>query len=389
MVIRNVVIPITLLLLSVPALALAAESDIAVIEGKIINGTEGGGSVADQEITLKTYLDDSEVSVNIVNTDAGGKFTFEGLSTGIDYSYEVSLTFQRAEYLGERLAFIEGETIKSIEILVYDSTISDDGIRIEAAHTVIHSNDGILNVEEFSILVNETDRTYIGETELNMQGDRETLRFSLPPEATDLELSFGLMKCCVVSDGEGFYDTMAVLPGKKEILYSYHVYYESGEYIFSRRMDYPTEDYAFLVEGENIVITSDSLVLNEMLSTEGARYNYLTGEGFFPGEIIQVRLSNLPEARGRGLIIWAVLTLIVLGSGFSFVYLRKNRIPQPVSPENTQEQIKQELLTRLAQLDDDFEDGKIAEEDYRKLRTEVKMHLIDFMQREKSGRSGK
>jgi len=45
--------------------------------------------------------------------------------------------------------------------------------------------------------------------------------------------------------------------------------------------------------------------------------------------------------------------------------------------------MKQRLLAELAQLDDDFEGGRIADEVYRRLRTERKAQLAELMKRPK------
>jgi len=49
--------------------------------------------------------------------------------------------------------------------------------------------------------------------------------------------------------------------------------------------------------------------------------------------------------------------------------------------------LKQELLIEIAELDDDFESGKIKKETYSKLRAEMKSQLVELMQdsQEESG----
>jgi len=148
------------LILAVPASA--AEPGKGIIEGQIVNGTEGGGSVANQEITLKTYLNNAEVDSTTTLTDAEGRFAFNELSTETDYGYEVTLTFQEAEYNNEWLTFDNGEATKFTVVTVYDSTASDEAIRVELVHTIIYVESGSLRVEEYLLFTNEADRTFIG-----------------------------------------------------------------------------------------------------------------------------------------------------------------------------------------------------------------------------------
>jgi len=383
--IKRIALLLMIFILSLSAPALAAEPGSGIIDGQLVNGTEGGSSLADQEVTLKTYLDNTEVDSTTAQTDAEGKFVFDGLSTEPGYSYQVTLTFQEADYYSEWLNFDEGETTKSTEVIVYDSTTSDEAIKVATAHTVIYVEQGSLWVEEYFLFVNEADRTYIGSKEITAEGTKETLRFSLPKGATELQPGIGLMECCIYNSEEGFVDSMSILPGGKEVAYSYKVDYSSGAYTFSRRVNYPTANFDLLVQGEGIKVASDQLTIEEPLSIEGILFNHLSGKELAPGSTLVVHLSGLPQTNNQGAVKWVVLTLIVLGAGFGFVYLmRKGRV-QPVSPD----QIRQRLLVEIAQLDDDFEAGKIPEAVYRRLRAETKAQLLKLMQRSKEERGSR
>ncbi len=383
--IKRIVLLMIVFVLSLSAPALADESGSGMIEGRIVNGTEGSSSVVGQDVTLKTYLDDAEVGATTARTDAEGSFVFDGLSTEPSYCYQVMLTYQQAEYQSEHLSFDEGETGKSVEVTVYDSTTSDEAIKVEVAHTIIYVGQGSLQVKEYFLFVNEADRTYIGSKEVITEGDRETLKFSLPEEATQLQITLGLMECCIVTSEKGFTDTMPVLPGTSEVAYSYKVNHNSGTYTFSRNVSYPTTKYDLLFQGESIEVTGDQLAAGEPMTIEGTQFSHLTGEALAPGDILVVQLPGLPSTSNQGLARWVALTLIVLAGGFGLGYLLRKKRVQPVRPEDSLDRRRQGLLIELAQLDDDFDGGKIPEEDYRRLRTEMKAQLVELIQRVKRG----
>jgi len=384
MLIKRITLAVMIFALSLSAPALAAEAGSGIIEGQVVNGTAGGGSVTDQEITLKTYLNGTEVDSTTTKTDAEGRFVFDGLSTEPGYSYEVSLFFQEAEYYGEWLSFDEGETTKSVQVTVYDSTTSDEAIKVAMSHMIIYVGQGTLLVKEYFLFTNESSLTYIGSKEVTAEGNnRETLRFSLPKEATELQITLGLMECCIYGSEEGFTDSMPVLPGTREVAYSYKVNYNSGTYTFSQDVNYPTTRYDFLFQGEGIEVTGDQLAAGEPMDIDGTRFNHLSGSDFAPGDIVVAQLSGLPETSNQGTVIWVALVLVVLTCGFSLGYLLKKKRLQPVSPEDSLDQRRQRLLIELAQLDDDFGGGKIPEEAYRKLRAVRKAQLIELMQRSK------
>ena len=384
---KRVALLLIIFILSLSSSALAAEPGSGIIDGMVVNETASGSSVADQDVTLKTYLNDVEEDSTTTKTDVEGYFVFGGLSTEPGYSYEVTITFQQADYYSKRLSFDEGETNKFTEVIVYDSTTSDEAIKAAMAHTVIYVEQGSLRVVEYYFFVNEGDRTYIGSKEMDTEGTRETLRFSLPEEATELQPAQGLMECCIYDSEDGFVDTMPVLPGGKEIAYSYRVDYNSGAYTFSQNVSYPIVNYNLLVHGEGIRIASDQLTTEEPLNIEGILFNYLSGTDIAAGNILTTRLSGLPETNNQNTVKWVGLVLIVLIAGFGFGYLLRKRRLQPISPEDILEQKRQSLLVKLAKLDDEFEGGQISDEDYRRLRAATKAKLVKLLQRtkEKSG----
>lgn len=368
---------VMLFILALPGAVLAAETGDGAIEGKLINGTTGGGSVADQEVTLKTYRNDAELASAMARTDAEGRFAFEGLATSSDYSYQVTLIYQQAEYTGDRISFSAGEMGKSVEITVYDATTGDEAVKVSTAHTVIYAEQGNLRVSEYLVVANDSDRTYIGGRELS-PGVRETLVFALPADATGLEVGGSLMSCCIYNNEGGFVDSMAVLPGTKELVYSYDISYKGAEYAFSGRVNYPTDDYHLLVQSPNVLVSGVRLVQAEPVTIEGIQFNHFSGGNLASGDMVTAQISGLPKSANQSSLLWVLLALAVLGSGFALFYLRRRQRPHPVRVSYVRQE--ESLLAELARLDDEFEDGRIAEEVYRRVRAQKKAQLAKLMQ---------
>ncbi len=370
-----------LFVLSLPVPVLAAEPAGGIIEGQIINGTEGGSSVAGHDIVLTTYLNGAEASTAIATSDDEGRFVFGELSTQSEYVYAILVVFQQAEYYSEWVSFEEEEMNRSIEMTVYDSTTSDEAIKVTTAHTIIYVGSGSLQVQEYFLFTNESDRTYIGSKEIAADGSRETLRFYLPGEVTELQLEFGLMECCIHSMEDGFVETMPLLPGNKEVLYSYNVAYNSGTYTLPIRLPFPTTALDLLIQGEGIAVTSDQLTIEDPLDMDGTSYSYLSGNDLTADDTLTVRLSGLPRTNSRTTVLWVSLTLVALGTAAGFLYLTRKRKLQPVSPKDGPERVRRRLLVELAQLDDAFETGKMPEGTYHKLREERKAQLVEALQK--------
>ena len=390
--IKRVVLSLLIILLSLSFPALAAEPGNGVIQGQLVNGTAGGGSVAGQTVALKTYLNDAETGNSTGKTGADGKFVFSGLSTAPGNSYEVTLRYQDVDYIGERLSLADNVTTKSTTVTVYDSTSSDSAISITAAHTIIYLVDNNLEVVEYLVFTNASDRSYVGSGETTATGGKRTLKLPLPAEATEVQYGGDLVSGRVLPDANGLVDTMAVLPGDKLIAYGYKIGYDSGSYQFSQKIDYPISTYNFLVQGENTKATSSQLSAGQIVDFRGIKFNSLSGSNFATGETLDVQLSGLaqngnqpsgspPSGGNQQTILLVVLVLVVvLGGGGGFIYLMKKRTIQPVRLGNSPEQLRRQLLLDIAGLDDDFESGKIEKETYTKLRAERKSQLVELMQ---------
>lgn len=385
--IKRAILLALVLLLSLPVPVLAAEPDTGTIEGILINGTDGGSSVADQTVNLKIYLNDAEQEPLTTTTDAGGKFFFTGLATGPGYSYESQLYYQTAEYTSPRTSFSENETIRTIEITVYDATTSNEELRISTAHSLVYLGQGSLQVNEYYQIINDSDLAYIGSREVAPDA-KETLRFSLPAGASQLQPEFGLMDCCIYNTEDGLIDSMAVLPGAKEIAFSYIVDYSSGKYTLPYQTNLPVDRYDLLVEGDGVKVESDQLITGELVDMNGLLFNHLSRQELAAGEKLVVEISGLPETSSTGdTVLLVLLVLVVLSAGFGFLYMTKRtrNLPAavPVAAADNPGQQRQKLLIEMAQLDDNFESGKITRDNYQKQRSARKAKLIELEQNNK------
>ncbi|OGO30779.1 MAG: hypothetical protein A2Z29_03755 [Chloroflexi bacterium RBG_16_56_11] len=355
----------------------AAAADSGVISGTLVNGTAGGGSVADQEVTLKTFLNGAEMTSATARTDSEGRFTFEGLATGSEYGYQANITFQEADYTSDEVKFGAGETKQIADITVYDSTDSSEAIVVTSAHTVIYIEPGKLLVKELVRISNGADRTYIGSGEPAPNGQKPTLDFSLPESATELQAGDGLMGCCIYNNDQGFIDTMPVLPGEKQMVYSYEIPYKADSYGFTRTFNYPTSAYDLLVQGESTIIDSDRLAPQETIDVQETAFRRLSGADFVAGDLVTARLSALPRTAG-GPERWVVLTVGALMATAGAGYILKRKKRQPAVVVNG-EQLKLRLIDEIVRLDDDFAGGRIAEEVYRRRRNSLKSRLAEAL----------
>ena len=380
--IKSIILTAIILILSLATSVAAAESD-GTISGQVVNGTPDGIVPANLNITLETYLSNTEPQVTPGQADAQGNFTFEGLNTDPTYTYQVVASYLGIEYRSQPVVFTEGETAMTTETSIYEKTESDEAISIALSHTIIYAEAQELLVTELFIFGNTGSLTYTGSEEA-LDGIKMTVRLPIPSEAADIQLDPEIVDHVIFTDN-GLVFTAPILPGYTQVTYGYRLTNSSKDYTLNRTVAYTQSIYELLVQGAEQV-DSEQLDKEDQLVIEGITYEYLTGESFPGGQAIAIKLSGLPQDTSQQTILWVVITLLVLGSAFVFMLRRGGRRPA-VTGDDGQEQ--QRILAEIARLDDEFEGGDIPEEMYRQQRSELKSRFLELMQESKTrGRGG-
>ena len=376
---------LTLLLasaLALPVSVMAAETGAGRIEGLVFNSTQNS-NVADQEVTLTTYLNSNELESKTARTDAKGVFVFQGLSVKTGYNYDVKTNYQLADYTSDKVDFGDGSTTKAIQITVYDSTTSTESLTVDTAHTIISADKNGLLINSYEMVANAANLTYIGIKEL-APDKRETLKFVVPPGSKELQYGLTLMGCCVIPGDGNISDTMPVLPGTREVVYSYTVPYKSNTYELTQTFDLPTKQYDLLIEGDTIKVANAKLMQVDPVAIEGKQYSRYSALDMAAGEVLRVELSGLPQNSRQSIFKWIGLGLVALAfTGGFFVLVRRRKVqPVPVAVKGNDgiAQQKQQLLLEIARLDDSFEAGLIVETVYQPRRADKKRQLLKLMQ---------
>lgn len=366
------------------------DSAKGLIKGAITNKTPAGGEVKNEEIILQVNKDGSEIEKLSTQTNSSGGFEFENLSTDRGYSYYLSLNYQGGEYLSDTVSFDRQQGPIILNLTVYDSTASDERVKIEMDHIIIRkAEEGSLLVGETLVFNNTGDKTYIGKKN-DSSGNNETLKISLPGGFHDLEYVQGLMSCCVKPTKEGIIDSMDLKPGRKTVAIRYRLKYSSKSYLFSRLLDYRTTAFYFVVP-EVFKVFSDNLILEGPLELGGKTYVALGLEKEMPPRSkITAKISGLPSVGWKftqATIIGLISFFVVIG--FTYTLLKKNKATKDqVSSKRTKsprtkedlEAEKKTLLSLIAYLDDQFEVKEIPEHLHREMRKGFKEKLVKIME---------
>ncbi len=374
-----------------------------VITGTVVNGTEGGGVPADVAVTLYFLRDGNIVEQRTQVTDAGGAYRFAELPTDAGLSFVAVAAYVQVPYNTPEVRFADSTEIQAPPLIVYEASQDVSVVRVITDVLIVapgEEQSGMLAVIEVVRLANQSDRTFLatGGAGAGAPMDR-VLRFALPANAQDLTMISGLNADSVVQIDRGFGVFMPLLPGEREVAFGYQVPYSGSSLDLIKRTVYPTDNFAILaLEEHNLRIDSADLTVQ---ATPIGDRRYVVGsaeslaaradvrvriEGL-PTPSLQVRLERLFE-RARGtqaslfVLLGVVLVLPLLYAAFRMRGGLRRKAATAPTMAPTEPDSGECLLMEIAQLDDDFAAGSLAEDDYRRQRAALKQRLLEFHREE-------
>jgi len=382
---RKLVLLLPAVLLCLVGTPVVSAQGEGIIEGQVTNGTLGAPaeSVAGLEVTLYEVVGGSPVLLASTTSDADGWFRFEGLATHPNLSYRFQLEYEGVVY-GAVSGFPADETLLRVAATVYETTTSDSKIVVERQHVIVDLGDGDALFQELYIFNNIGDKIFVDD-------EGATLRFSLPDGAGDLSFSDAETAAHFVETEGGLAFVRPVMPGQKEVMYSYRLPYDGTELTLSRTIFYPTSSVDLLVANTGVQVESAQLVYQGLSGGDEAAYQHFSAEELAGGAVLELRLTGSPRREGgssparsswsQGLEEFGPAVAVamgLLGALLPFALRRRGGSLEPVAEGKVDRTAQRgELLRLIADLDDAFAEGRLDEESYFQLRTKIKVRLRD------------
>ena len=380
------------------ALALAATGvgtttaqESITVKGDVVNGTQGAGPFAAElpVLLLISAQDGSLAATGQTTTDATGRFGFdqvdlleEGTYTvGVEYTgvmYRTSLTAQNLE---EELHLTVYETTEDVSVLAVTSqvmvvaNIDEEGRQVAATELVR--------------LVNRGDRTLLP-APLG-SGRMSFLRFSLPSQASELSVRSDLPPGEVISVGTGFALISPVAPGDYSVEFSYFFPYGGDRVTFQQNLPQGAEIYQVLVPEHLPAVQVTGLEPVALVDIPG--YRAWEGRNFPPGRGPALELVNLPQP---GLLtrlgnsftddrLWLNAIPIAAGAALALLLLfgafkapRGAAVQGGAAPGNPIRDGSSVLVQAIAELDERYQRGEMAEDRYRRARQGLTSRVLEL-----------
>lgn len=407
------------------------------IKGTVTNNTKGGGSVAGLDVNLYVYQGQTQSGKQAIKAGQDGKFSFDGVDTGQEFTYLVHTQYQGADYASDPITFPSGSTDQTVDLEVFDATTSDESIKTSARHYLLEPQPDGLYVSEIAIISNSGDKTYVGSKDVH-QGVKETLRFTLPQGAQNVEYGGGMMGTRVFQDNGDLVDTWPLYPGDSQRIFRYEIPVSNDAAAFISKLAVDTGKVNALIPDVGVGITVSNLPNKSNQDIQGEKYLLFSGDNVAAGTQLEFKLDHMSKAPaapvqpapgqatagqaapGQTAPGWQAMLPLFAGSGIIAVVaiasvvvmlVRRRRggakrasgadgdeeseaggppdgrdlsEAEMEADEEILDAQKRELVAAIARLDDDFEAQRIGAEEYGRLRAEKKRRLVEVVDRQKT-----
>lgn len=281
-----------------PAMLLAQPGGNAPLSGALVNGTAGGDTPGGVAVLLHIFgVDEGAIDTYETITDANGAFQFDA-APAPDAGGSAAVV---AIYGGTRYSrtVAAADFAIPLTLTVYEPT-QDVGVVSTARQSIIIAGvdraDRRIAALQLLTLENRSDTTLVPDLSAPpVIGQFSFLRFSLPPEASGLDVSTDLVGGEVIPVGTGFAITAPVPPGRHQVSFTYTAPYANNTLSWRDNTLQGAESLQLLIPAEIGNIGVGGLPAADPLTLGDVSYRVWQAADIEPGAGVNITLSGLPE----------------------------------------------------------------------------------------------
>ena len=369
-----------------------------VISGTVYQGTADGDALTATTVALTGYINFSPAFTATTQSDDSGRFTFTQLSLVSGIQYVVDTVYKSLNYSSFTPPISVITPTASVDLAVYETTDNADALHLQRASLVVDFEPGAVLIGDVSDLFNQGDRTYVGRA-VEGVSNLATLEINLQPGAEEIRFQDGVLGGRYQQIGNKIFDTVAIPPGERVAFVSYRLPTEGASFTLTPAFAYPVGQMNLLVADlPGIKVDAPGLTQQSVEDIQGRSYQLWVGTA--PAAGLQVKIDGILEAGSVdprdaaqtqeaaatdnvsestvdpriAFGLAGVLAAVLLGV---LIYpLRK----QPSSPLEAMRREQEELLKRIAEIDDLHAIEQIDTAAWQQQRAQYKGRLLDVTQ---------
>ncbi|MFQ3568695.1 MAG: c-type cytochrome [Aggregatilineales bacterium] len=373
------------------------------IRGTVEQGTAGAEVPADLVLTLFVFAPDLTRQQIETTVGADGTFVFEDVPFDADHTFVVTTAYRERIFAGEPTSGAALLDDPTLPLTIYELTEDPTVIEIARLVTQINVTRTTLEVAQVFNIRNTSDRVY---TTSNRTPDGRPISLIIPLPPGAIVPGFAEQgRYLFAADEFTVADTLPVLPGDDTLVQLVYLLEFNGGAIIEQELLYAVDGpVRLLVRPPDTVITSDQLLPLGPETLGASVYMSYGDQLTLPnGGILRFEVSSAGTGAlgGAGGVITAnnllPVILVVIGAQvlivglLYWVYTRRRAIAGTASvttdPAASPDRsiLIDGLIGQIAELDAEFEAGRLEETDYQRQRGVLKARLAQLMGSEDGG----
>jgi mono/diheme cytochrome c family protein len=379
-----------------PETTAVAEATSPVGMGVVFGLVANASAVAvpsELEVTLHGFDDMQAVYTETTTLADDGTYQFDNVEMPAGRVFMATIDYDGTTY-GSDIAIAEnGKNDLDLPITLYETTNDSSILVADRVHLFFEFADAsTMRVIELWIMSNPTQQTLVANPNTG-----ETIHFSLPEGATNLEFQDGALGGRYLETSDGFADTISVRPGSGsyQVLFAFEMPYDR-KLDLKQQITIPTSALVILVPQGSISVKGDGLVDAGSRDVQGTQYQMYNGNSLQAGDTLSLSISGklasgasvTTGSQSSLLIGLGALGIVMIGAGI-FLYSRNRKSSEeeddfeadgPISAPLSEN--SETLMEAILALDDLYKAGQLPEEAYRTRRAELKSRLREVLSRE-------
>lgn len=362
------------------------------VHGMVVNGTEDAALPDDLNVLILITTASGQLSgTGQASPDRQGRFVFEDVQVREGNSYTVSVDYLGIFY-GESLG--AAGLADDLTLTIFETTKDASIIDVKRQVMIIAAMDEsaqTLSAIEFVQIDNPTDRTLI--PDLTNLEQISFLRFALPFNPAELTVNSDMPAGDIISIGTGFALTSPVAPGGHNIDFSYTFPYDGETLSYRQSLVQGAEIFQIWVPEVISGVGVRGLASIDPVNVQGTSYRAYEGTDIPVGQGVQLEFTGLKLpgvwARFSGSVtsgkFWQVAIPSALGATLAAILLwgmMRGYGPAPATngPSGTPMALDQAeraaVVRRVAALDQRYQQGDIADIEYRVQRMDLMSRVL-------------
>lgn len=362
----------------------------AAITGFVLDGATNQPVSGQVEVTLHGFDGQQRVLQREATIEDGEPYSFEELETTAGRLFMVSAEYEGVVYSSEVVHLDPGTGAQEIPLVVYESTNDPSDVRAPRLHLLVDkANEGALRAVELWVLVNTGDRT------IAPAAGGGGIEIKLPVGADNLRFEDSLLAERYQAIEGGFRLRPPLRPGGDgaQVVFSFDLP-AAGDAEFKQLITVPVEAITILIVEDGPRVSGPGVIDRGIREAGGQRLRQYDLGPIDAGEELALTLegtpfwrSLVPRSLGGAWLVGIVALGIVVGA-IAWWYWPWITGKEPGQLEESEETSavgadrRQRLLVAIAELDEAYEQGDVADAPYRRRRRELKQQLIELMQKE-------